>query len=179
VREAVASFLVRGDRRSGRVVDSFVEERGHLLEGAGRALPDEAHRGEVHDLLPMFHALNARYFADRITAELGWGQSKRLHGRRTSITFGSWDQRARRIVIHPVLDQPVVPALCVERVLHHEMLHAHHGETRDAGGRRVVHGPAFKADEAGFVGAREADAWFDRHLEALLRWKPRTMLKLA
>lgn len=178
VREAVATYLARGDRRSGAVVDGFVEERGHLLEGAGRALKDDAHRGAVHDLLPMFFALNARYFGDAIAAELGWGQAKGKR-RRTSITFGSWDQRARRIVIHPVLDQPTVPALCVERVLHHEMLHAHHGERRDAGGRRVVHGPEFRQDEARFHGAREADAWFDRHLDALLRWKPGTALKLA
>lgn len=179
VREAVATFLTRGDRRSGRVVDAFVEERGHLLEGAGRALRDDAHKGDVHDLMPMFVELNARYFGERIAAELGWGQAKLKRRRRTSITFGSWDQRARRIVIHPVLDQPPVPALCVARVLHHEMLHAWHGEARDAAGRRVVHGPAFRADEARFHAAREADAWFDRHLDALLRWKPGSPLRLV
>lgn len=178
VREAVATYLTRGDRKSGRVVDSFVEERGHLLEGAGRALKDGAHKGAVHDLLPLFFAINGRYFADAITAEIGWGQSKTMRRRRTSITFGSWDQRARRIVIHPVLDQPPVPSLCVERVLHHEMLHAHRGESRDHAGRRIVHGPGFRAEEARFHGAREADAWFDRHLDALLRWKPGTPLRL-
>lgn len=179
VREAVASFLVHGDGPSGRVVDAFIEERGHLLAGAGRALKDDAHVGAVHDLLPMFHAINSRYFAGTISAEIGWGRGKALRGRRTSITFGSWDQRSRRIVIHPVLDQGPVPPLCVARVLHHEMLHAHHGERRDRHGRRVVHGAAFKAEEALFQGAREADAWFERHLEALLRWRPGGALKLT
>ncbi|OGQ24627.1 MAG: hypothetical protein A2138_10120 [Deltaproteobacteria bacterium RBG_16_71_12] len=178
VREAMATFLSRGDRKSGRVVDAFIEERGHLLTGAGRALKDGAHRGAVHDLLPMFLRINQRYFGAAINAEIGWGQGKALRRRRTSITFGSWDQRSRRIVIHPVLDQPAVPALCVERVVHHEMLHAEHGERRDAQGRRVVHGPAFRADEARFGGASQADAWFDAHLDALLRWRPGTALRL-
>ncbi len=179
VRDAVASFLAKGDRPSGRVVDAFIEERGHLLAGAGRALKDDAHVGAVHDLLPMFRAINRRYFGDSVSAELGWGRAKALRGRRTSITFGSWDQRSRRIVIHPVLDQGPVPALPVARVLHHEMLHAHHGERRDRRGRRVVHGAAFKAEEARFEGAHEADAWFDLHLEALLRWRPGSALRLT
>ncbi len=179
VRDAMATFLAHGDRASGRVVDAFIEERGHLLSGAGRALKDDAHVGAVHDLLPMFHAINQRYFTGTVCAELGWGRATALRGRRTSITFGSWDQRSRRIVIHPVLDQSPVPPLCVARVLHHEMLHAHHGEHRDRHGRRVVHGAAFKAAEALFQGAREADAWFDRHLEALLRWRPGSALRLS
>lgn len=178
VRDAMATFLAQGDRKSGRVVDTFIEAHGHLLAGAGRALKDGAHRGAIHDLLPMFHQINGRYFGDRIRAEIAWGQSQGLRRRRTSITFGSWDQRSRRIVIHPVLDQPPVPTLCVARVLHHEMLHAHHGERRDANGRRVVHGPEFKADEARFDEASRADAWFDAHLDALLRWRPGTALRL-
>lgn len=178
VREAMATFLSRGDRRSGSVIDAFIEERGHLLAGAGRALKDDAHQGEVHDLLPLFHRINERYFGGAICAEIGWGQSQAPRRRRTSITFGSWDQRSRRIVIHPVLDQPSVPALCVERVVHHEMLHAHHGERRDAHGRRVVHGTDFRADEARFDGAGQAAAWFDAHLDSLLRWKPGTALRL-
>ena len=161
------------------MVDAFIEERGHLLAGAGRALKDDAHLGAVHDLLPMFTNINAHYFGDTISAEIGWGQSKTMRRRRTSITFGSWDQRARRIVVHPVLDQLLVPALCVARVVHHEMLHAHHGERRDQRGRRVVHGAAFKAEEARFDGAGRADAWFDAHLDALLKWKPGTLLRLA
>jgi hypothetical protein len=75
-------------------------------------------------------------------------------------------------VIHPVLDQPHVPGLIVARVVHHEMLHAKHGEQRDRGGRRVVHGRAFRADEARFDGAREADAWLEAHIDELLRFRP-------
>jgi hypothetical protein len=175
VRRAVGHFLAHGDRRSGAVVDAFVEAQAHLLHLAVRPLPQGAHRGSAHDLLPIYSTVNRAYFADGIDVEIGWGQpGKAQNGRRQrrSITFGSFDARARRIVIHPVLDHAEVPEVCVARVVHHEMLHAHHGAARDAGGRRIVHGPAFRADEARFHAAREADAWFDHHLEALLRWRP-------
>jgi hypothetical protein len=173
VRRHVAHFLAHGDRKSGAVVDAFVDEQQHLLQMAARPLPKDAHKGRVHDLMPIFVEINRGYFGDRIDAEIGWGQpGKPWRRQRRSITFGSWDSRQRRIVIHPVLDLPEVPRLAVERVVHHEMLHAHHGDARDGSGRRVVHSRAFRADEARFHGAKEADAWFDAHLDALLRWRP-------
>lgn len=173
VRRAVGHFLAHGDRDNGAVVDAFVEAQTHLLHLAARPLPAEAHKGQVHDLLPLFHEINHEYFGGRIDAEIGWSQpGKPWRRQRRSITFGSFDARAGRIVIHPALDLPEVPRLCVARVVHHEMLHAHHGSSRDAGGRRVVHSRAFRADEALFRGAKEADAWFDQHLDALLRWRP-------
>ncbi len=173
VRKAVGHFLAHGDKKSGRVVDAFVDAQEHLLEMAVKPLPKGAHRGCVHDLLPMYDGLNRDYFAGVVDAEIGWGQAgSPSRKKRRSITFGSYDARARRIVIHPVLDQRDVPALAVARVVHHEMLHQVHGEERAHGGRRVVHSRAFRADEALFAGAKEADAWFDEHLDAVLRWRP-------
>lgn len=173
VRTAVAQYLATGDDESRRAVDAFIGAQQHLLSLVARPLREGAHRGRTHDLLPLFVALNRLYFQGAIEAELGWGlPGSPQRRRRRSITFGTWDARARRILIHPVLDEPEVPELCVARVVHHEMLHAHHGEGRDRAGRRVVHGPAFRADEARFAGAREADAWFDAHLDLLLAWRP-------
>lgn len=173
VRAAVAHYLAKGDRRSGDKVDAFVDAQGHLLEMTAKPLAEDAHRGRVHDLLPMFLALNDRYFGGAVDAELGWSQpGSPCHKKRRSITFGSWDTRAQRIVIHPVLDQGEVPVVCVERVLHHEMAHARVGEERGPAGQRIVHGRRFAAEEARFAGAVEADAWFELHLDALLRWRP-------
>ena len=174
VRLALGHYLAHGDRKSGKVVDGFVDAQSHLLELAARPLKDGAHRGDVHDLLPMFVDINAAYFKDGVDAEIGWSQAgKPTRRRRRSITFGSYDARAKRIVIHPVLDQPDVPVMAVARVVHHEMLHQiHEHEPRDRAGRRVVHSPRFRADEAKFHGAKEADAWFDKNLDALLRWRP-------
>ena len=174
VRAAVAHYLARGDRASGAVVDAFVDRTKHLLELVSKPLPDDAHVGRVHNLLPHFHELNARYFDNSVHAEIGWGlPGSPQRRRRRSITLGSYDSRARRITMHPVLDQPQVPSLCVARVVHHEMLHAVLGDARGPGGRRVVHSKAFRAAEALFVGAVEADGWIHKHLDALLRFRPR------
>lgn len=173
VRQAVGAYLAKGDRKHGAIVDAFADAQSHLLSLAARPLPKEAHRGRHHDLLPMYLELNDRYFGGAIDAELGWSQpGAPCRKKRRSITFGSWDARAKRIVIHPVLDQRDVPELMVARVLHHEMVHAKVGDERGAGGQRIVHGKKFAAEEARFVGAREADAWFDQHLDVLLRWRP-------
>lgn len=172
VRAATAHFLARGDKTSGRVVDSFIDAQSHLLTMAARPLAPDAHIGRIHDLRLCYDAVNDRYFEGRISAEIGWGQGGRRSRRaRTSITFGSYDHRAQRIVIHPVLDQPHVPGLVVARVVHHEMLHAKHGEERDRGGRRVVHGRAFRTEEARFDRSKDADAWLEAHMDSLLRFR--------
>ncbi len=173
VRLAVGMYLSTGHRGAGEVIDAFTKRQTHLLEWAARPLKHNAGRGKAHDLDTMFAALNARYFADTIGAEVTWGQAgPTSRRRRRSITFGSYDHRARRITMHPVLDRVEVPALVVARVLHHEMLHEKHGEDHDAGGRRIVHSAAFRAEETTFDGADVADAWLDAHLDALLRWRP-------
>jgi hypothetical protein len=171
VRAALARWLSRGDKAAGRVIDDFVDAREHLL-GVAAPLPRDAHVGAHHDLAAIFVDVNERYFAKPVDAEIGWGGVGHVRRRgRSSITFGTYDERLRRILIHPCLDQAHVPRLCVARVVHHEMLHAKHPQVRGDDGRRVVHGPAFRRDEAQFEGAPEADRWFDAHLDALLRFK--------
>jgi hypothetical protein len=171
VRTALARYLARQDPRAGKLVDAFVQGLDHLLDHVVRPFAADAHKGAVHDLLPIYVDVNARYFAHAIRAEIGWGLVGHVAKRsRRTITLGSYDARAERIVIHPALDQPHVPPLCVARIVHHEMLHAKHGEGRDAAGRRIVHGPAFRAEEALFEGALEADRWIAQHLDALLRF---------
>lgn len=173
-RRAMAVYLASGNKQAGSVIDDFVRRRSHLLSYAARPLRDDAHRGRTHDLEPLFAAINTRYFADAIAAEIAWGQAGSPQRKsRRSITFGSYDHRARRITMHPVLDAPHVPVLVVARIVHHEMLHAKIGESRDAHGRRVVHSRQFRAEEAGFDGAAAADAWLDANLDDLLRWRPR------
>ena len=172
-RRAMAVYLASGNKKAGAVVDEFVRRRTHLLSYTARPLRDDAHKGRVHDLEPLFAAINAQYFGGAISAEIGWGLAGSPQRRsRRSITFGSYDHRARRITMHPVLDAPHVPVLVVARIVHHEMLHAKIGESRDAHGRRVVHSKQFRAEEATFEGATVADAWLDAHLDELLRWRP-------
>ncbi len=173
VMMAVGAYLAKGHKRDGAVVDAFVDAQSHLLSLAAKPLAEDAHKGRCHDLLPMYLTLNDRYFGGTVDTELGWSQSgSPCRKKRRSITFGSYDARAKRVVIHPVLDQRDVPELMVARVLHHEMVHAKIGDERGPSGQRIVHGRKFAAEEARFEGAREADVWFDQHLDALLRWRP-------
>lgn len=174
VRRAIAVYLATGSKKAGAVVDEFVKVGSHLLSYTARPLKEDAHKGRVHDLAPMFAVVNHRYFDSQIVAEIGWGLAGVPQRRsRRSITFGSYDHRARRITMHPVLDAAHVPVLVVERIVHHEMLHAKIGESRDRHGRRVVHSKQFRAEEALFEGAAAADAWLEAHLDELLRWRPK------
>lgn len=175
VRRAVADYLATGRKAAGDVVDAFTRSRMHLLGWAARPMREGAWRGVAHNLMEHFDAINERYFSNAIAAEIGWSQAgSPTRRQRRSITFGSYDHRARRIVVHPVLDAADVPAVVVARIVHHEMLHAKIGEDHDSRGRRVVHSRAFREEEATFHGAMDADAWLDTHLDALLSWRPAT-----
>jgi len=171
----IARYLASGDKAAGLRIDRFIEVEGmHLLDHHVAELDEDAHVGQHHELRSVFDRLNGTYFGGSIRADITWGQRTRLpRGRvkRSSITLGTYDERARRITIHPVLDQRFVPPLCVARVVHHEMCHALHPAERGPGGRRLVHSPKFRAAEARFAGAEEADVWFDTHLAQLLRYR--------
>lgn len=170
---AIARFLARGDKRAGKVIDAFVEESGHLLQLNAAPLPKNAGKGRTHDLDEIYADVNRAYFGGAIDAEITWGQAGSFRGRRRrSITLGSYDSRAHRITMHPALDHPSVPKICVARVVHHEMLHIKHPTKVGPSGRRVVHSRAFRKEEEGFAGAKEADAWIDTNLDAILRYRP-------
>lgn len=172
VRDALGRYLSSGDRRAGALLDRFIEAQDHLLALHASPISDDAHVGEHHDLGVILDELNALYFGGAIEADITWGQTGSFRGRsRRSITLGTYDYRAKRITIHPVLDQRQVPRVCVARIVHHEMCHARHPAERTASGRRVVHGRAFRLEEARFAQAREADAWFEDNLDALLRYR--------
>ena len=171
-RAAVALYLASGNKHAGAVVDEFVRHGSHLLSFAARPLKADAPKGQFHDLGPVFRAINSRYFENAVAAEIGWGQAGvPMRRSRRSIIFGSYDHRARRITIHPVLDALHVPEMVVGRIVHHEMLHEKIGEGRSVTGRRIVHSPQFRMEEATYEAAAAADAWLESHLDHLLRWR--------
>ena len=173
--DAIARFLASGDPRAGKIIDAFVAQSGHLLDLHTAPLPKNAGKGRAHDLDEIFDDVNRAYFHSKMDAEITWGQAGTFAGRRRrSITLGSYDSRAHRITMHPALDHARVPKICVARVVHHEMLHIKHPTTVGKSGRRVVHSRAFRAEEATFLAAEEADAWIDANLESILRYRPRT-----
>jgi predicted metal-dependent hydrolase len=122
----------------------------------------------VHDLLDVYGSLNARHFDHGVQARIGWGR-RAPGGRRRSIKMGVYLHDHKIIRIHPALDDERVPRHFVEMVVFHEMLHQIFPPSADAAGRRIVHGPDFRAAERRFPGYERARAWEKAHLHLLLR----------
>jgi hypothetical protein len=172
-RAAVARYLATGNQSAGAVVDAIIRRQRFLLDFTADPLPPDAHVGRTHDLVAIRDDVNRAYFGGALSAEITWAPPPRVAARtRRSITYGTYDHRERRIAIHPALDEPDVPVVVVARVVHHELLHAKHGEGTDDHGRRVLHSKAFRVDEALFVDAAFADAWLEEHLPRMLAWHP-------
>ncbi len=111
------------------------------VRGRKRMRPPQ---GLVRDLEIEFDALNRRYFGGGLRKPaLGWSVG------RARKRLGHYDPAHDVIVISSALDAADVPALALEYVLYHEMLHVKH-PTRLEAGRRCIHTPEFLADERRF-----------------------------
>ncbi len=84
--------------------------------------------------------------------------------------LGTYSADLGLIRIHPALDQPFVPDFFVESVVHHEMLHERHGTGVSPTGRRILHSPAFRAEERQHPDYTRARTWERKHIHLLLRY---------
>ena len=101
--------------------------------------------GAVHDLAPMFAALNREYFGGTLhRPRMGWS------GRPWTSQFGCFDQALDQIVLNNRLDRPDVPGYAVEFILYHEMLHVKHPMRAAACGLQA-HSAEFRAQEKRFA----------------------------
>lgn len=106
--------------------------------------------GKHFDLERMFHQLNQRYFHGTLaTPALGWS----VGISRTRL--GHYDPSHYSITVSRVLDGPKVPAIAVEYVLFHEMLHIVH-PTQHEGARRCIHTPDFRRAEKAYPHFKES-----------------------
>ena len=173
VRAAVAAWLAKGRRarRASALLDAWIEELGRRLAATPRRLPPLRTTGSTHDLVPLF----ARMEGEDLTRDerarldrphLSWGRATRKA--RRSLQLGSYDGELNLIRVHPVLDQPAVPAWFVRFILFHETLHALF-PSRRSGGRALHHPPEFRARERRLPTFERAETWQAEHIEALLR----------
>lgn len=165
--EALADFAGgRGAPRAAakRQVDDWIRRHRDRIAPGGDEHLDP--RGKVHDLQEMLDRLNAEWFGGAVEARIGWGRSGTSPGRR-SIRTGVYLHASRSIRIHPALDRDEVPAFYVEAVVFHEMLHQV-VPPEERGGRRVVHGAAFRRRERAYPGHARARDWERAHLHVLL-----------
>ncbi len=113
-------------------------------------------QGELHNLEEIFERLNARYFDGLMGRPLlGWSRGASRN------QLGHFDPSHNAIVISRIFDRPRTPALALEYVMFHEMLHLRYpvDHTR---ARRCVHTAEFKEAEKRFAGWKEAKEMLKR-----------------
>ena len=169
---ALARFASKADSWSKNVVNDYIESHNHLITAEPKKRLDQNNTYKYHNLTNIFQELNEDYFKQKVQAEIGYGQAGNPKGRRRrSILLGSYDSSARRITIHPALDQAKVPRVYVAYVVFHEMLHQVFPSRREAG-RTIMHGPDFRRAERAFAGRREALLWFKKNEDTVLKFRP-------
>ncbi len=113
-------------------------------------------RGEHYDLEEIFEKLNVQYFHGLMgRPQLGWSRSV------SRGMLGHFDPSHNAIIISRIFDRRQVPALALEYVMFHEMLHLRY-PVDHAGARRRVHTREFRAAEKAFEGLREAKEMIKR-----------------
>lgn len=180
VVRAVAEF-VESKKGSERARQALVMIREHFSSHRGsagvRRRPVLRPEGATLDLRQVVDDLNRRYFEGRLSVDVTWGRSSagatgagnrcRRSG-TASLQLGSYSYEDNLIRIHRVLDDPGVPRLVVEAVVHHELLHADM-PPEIHNGRRFFHTPEFRRREHLFRQLDRANAWIQEHLPELLR----------
>ena len=107
-------------------------------------------QGAQHNLEEIFERLNVQFFDGLMgRPQLGWsrGVSRSM--------LGHYDPSHNAIIISRIFDQPRVPALALEYVMFHEMLHLRYPVDHN-GSRRRVHTKEFQAAEKKYPKLKEA-----------------------
>lgn len=176
IQNALVRYVMLSDRDASVRIGHFIEENGGRLARRSRRIPLST-KGKHHDLLAIFHEINARYFDGAVNAFITWGKRapRRPGAVRHSIKLGSYSATERLIRIHPALDRSWVPRYFVAYIVYHEMLHhvipAKSTERQRKGGegRRQLHPPEFREREAKFRHFERALRWEAEHIGRLLR----------
>jgi len=106
--------------------------------------------GRYFHLAEIFDRLNFQYFNGLLgQPELGWSL------RRSRTMLGHFDPSHNAIIISRIFDEQSVPALAVEYVMFHEMLHLQF-PVDHSGFRRCVHTREFRLAEKQFLALAEA-----------------------
>lgn len=170
--DALVAYVARGDKVASARVGEYIEAHGDRLLRQTRPSALIT-RGKHHDILAIFHELNARYFDGLANPLITWGKRGRRarDTARVTIKLGSYSAVERLIRIHPTLDRVWVPRYFIASIIHHEMLH-HMIPTSAVtllASRRCVHPPEFRDRERHFAHFARAVEWEKRHIARLLR----------
>ena len=107
-------------------------------------------QGDHYNLEEIFERLSAQYFDGLMgRPQLGWTR------RPSRSMLGHFDPSHNAIIISRIFDRPQVPALAVEYVMFHEMLHLRYPVDHN-GVRRRVHTREFREAEKKFPQLKDA-----------------------
>lgn len=107
-------------------------------------------QGTIHNLEEVFERINREYFDGLLgRPQLGWSR-----GASRSM-LGHFDPSHNAIIISRIFDRPQCPALALEYVMFHEMLHLQYPVDHN-GARRRVHTKEFREAEKKFPKLKEA-----------------------
>jgi SprT-like family protein len=167
---ALVAYLRNAEATACRIIRAYIRHQHPLLVQPQEPLPRtpllQPH-GHYFDLEAIYHDLNQRYFVNRVQAHITWSR-RPPQRQRTSIRFGSYQERDQLIRVHRLLDQSFVPRYVVENVVFHEMLHQLIPRQYSSG-RWYVHPPEFRRQERRFLYHQQAEQWQRQHLGRLLR----------
>jgi len=170
--KALARFLHKADKRSGRKVDAFLRENHDLVEAMARE-PNKTGRVFTrvrhHDLKKILVKVMKDYGFRVPKVRITWSGKARKVKARSTIKFGSYCYQTRIISIHPKLDSPQVPEYFVEYIIYHELLHALFPPPSSNDDRREVHTKEFKRFERKFKRYEDAYRFEKIFMETMLR----------
>jgi hypothetical protein len=154
--DIIVGFVVNG--ASGRPAMRALIERLPAPLARSRRETRVTTQGRTHDLQALLEAECQRAFGETITVGVTWGLRRRMRRSQRSIRLGSYTAEQQMIRIHPLLDQPAVPAWFVGFVLYHELLHHQLGLGVEPGAR-FRHPPAFRNAERLHPHFEDSRAW--------------------
>lgn len=173
VLKALGAFMTRPSAADRAAIRKYIGACNARLERDDARRPKSAPRpvGNHYDLGPIARRLNERHFGGKLDFDITWGRRPRVPPRDIRlITLGLCQRAERRIRMHPILDDPRVPAYYLEYVVYHEMAHlAVPARVCQRTGRHHQHTPEFYAVETAYPRYAEAVAWQKANLDNLLR----------
>jgi hypothetical protein len=168
VVDSLVRYVTRGDRDASATLGDYIDANGSRLARRKRSAPLVT-KGKHHDLLGLFHDVNARYFDGGVNALITWGKRPTTTApTRKTIKLGSYSVVDKLIRVHPSLDRKWVPRYFVAYIVYHEMLHHVIPGSRGLG-RVNLHPPEFKEREPQFRHFERSIEWEKRHVTRLLR----------
>jgi hypothetical protein len=169
VVSALARFLRDDCTEAAASIRDYVSRKRATIRPRERRLALVQPQGQHHDLNALLAKIVAEHFVGAEGVQITWG--RRTQGPRAgrrSIKLGSYSIKEQLIRIHPVLDDGWVPALFVEYIIFHELVH-HELGVRTRAGRRNFHDEEFRRRERSFPGHAAALAWERQNLRRILR----------